>query len=244
LKNYLSIKRFILINWLILSVAFLFSCNPVKLQEINLEKISQSSSGGDVYGGKQYVLPTPVTNLCEDGRAIKSILIQNVAGVYTLVRDNCEFLSTPKDVAREEVTSENSGGVTYKNQKYIERYADAGLPVSYIPGITTKWCRGKLSSTNATGSTALLEFAEQADGQFSGQIAWLDYKEGGFDYYNAFEIRLFYNNEYPEPLLGISGTDVVSGITARVRIGLGSDYTVSLTKGSSSALLSLSCTGF
>lgn len=244
MKSHLILERFILISIFILAIITFSACTPINMQELNLEKLTQQrASGGDVYGGKQFVLPTASGITCEDGHAIKGIIMQNAAGVYTLVRKNCDNLAIPVQLEKQEVQP-LEGSIEYGGEKYFERYSETELPAAFVQA-TTKWCRGKLSSSEAVGSTALIEFAEQADGQFKGQVAWLDYKDNRYEYYNAFEINLILSNLSTNGQILISGADVNSGISVKGEITPETNLgTATLTVPSSLATLELSCTGF
>jgi hypothetical protein len=245
LKQNLIVMRFSLILLLSFVSAIFSSCNPIKMKDQGLTSLTQQSlNSGDIYGGKQFVLPA--STACTDGRAFKAVMVMNAAGVYSLVRDNCQLLQTPQDVPSTDIKPVTDSSIQYRGEIFKEQFSGS-LPMYYLPEITAKWCRGKLSTLSPVGSTALIEFAEQGDGQFKGEVAWLDYSSGSYTYYASHEIKLFQENSVdPSGVIHISGMDlkIDPELKVNVSIGLGDNYSAALTVGDATANLKLECTGF
>jgi hypothetical protein len=244
LRQPLTLIRFTLVLLSAVATVLFSSCNPVKMKDQSLQSLTQQSlNGGDVYGGKQFVLPNATA--CTDGRAIKAVIVLNAAGSYSLVRDNCQYLQTPQDVISSEVKNVTSTSIEYRGETYKEQFT--GLPLYYVQGVTTKWCRGKVSTLDPVGSTALIEFSEQGDGQFKGEIGWLDYSSGSYTYYSSHELRIYKQDAVNGiSTIALNGVDlkVSPSLNVNASIDPAGAKTATLSVGSSSININLECTGF
>lgn len=118
----MNISKFNTFFILLLIMISFTSCSQVVFQDIVQNRSTKSGVGGDIYGGKVFVHRSE-QEVCPDGTNIKTMIVKDLDGEFSLTKNNCNALNPSLPVSREEITYVDQKTILFNDETLVEEFS-------------------------------------------------------------------------------------------------------------------------
>lgn len=202
----MNISKFSTFYSLILIMISFTSCSQVIFQDLAQNRSTKSGVGGDIYGGKVYVHRSE-QEICSDGTNIKTMIVKDLAGEFSLTKNNCNALNPSLPVSRDEITYVDQKTILFNEETLVEEFLtsfELSTPKKMKDG--ELYCQASIDNIDSGESSFVRAevYGDSTSKKYYAKVAWQVKDSASSNFYYADKLELAISRDTVE-FLDISG---------------------------------------
>lgn len=204
--SLMNISKFSTFYSLLLVLISFTSCSQVVFKDLIQNSSTKSGVGGDIYGGKVFVHRMENDD-CADGTNIKTMVIKDLDGEYSLTKNNCRPLNPSLPINNDEITLIDSKTIIYNNETLVEEFSasfESTAPKTVRDG--ELYCQTSIDDIDSGVSTFVRAevYGDSTSKKYFAKVAWQIKDAAATNFYYADKLELSISRDTTE-FLDISG---------------------------------------